>query len=261
MVRCHNCGARNNETILNCSVCGCQLPGSIEHEPEMIAVQNEQSSVTVSEGNSTRQPFAEPTITPPPHSSHRVRTPPPPSQPQQTNQPHLQQSSLQFNTPPQLEGIVISIDSEFAELPDTDWLKTIVKILIWLPLLPALLVLGVIFNALRINVFQGLIPFIRGRGQSGNNSVPVQYFRVRDDSGNELQIKRKGYLASGNIQPGDRVAIWGRWVAGTLNLSQAFNLRTNTSVVLQGAGYRWIHIIMLIVMILLIISFFASFIR
>lgn len=80
------------------------------------------------------------------------------------------------------------------------------------------------FNSLRILRF--LNPFARGE------RVPVQYFRVRDGSGRECIVRRKGVL-DGQVMAGDEVALWGRFRNGILQLSHGRNVRTRASLVLS----------------------------
>ena len=76
-----------------------------------------------------------------------------------------------------------------------------------------------------------LLLFARFRGARRETLVPVQYFRVRDDAGQEHLVRRKGHLLSGHIMPGDELALWGRWRHGVLHMQHGLILRTHTHIV------------------------------
>lgn len=162
---------------------------------------------------------------------------------------------------PDLMGTVIAADQLYHEPPDFDGFRLLNRMLLMIEFLglpflllwallkfagPFSLVLGLLglflfFKFLSpSNLFAllGIFHFLRP-GRAREDQVPVQYFRVRDRFEREHIVRRKGHLRSGNLMPGDEVALWGRWQGGILHLRSGLNLRTQAQVTVHQS-YSWV---------------------
>ena len=180
---------------------------------------------------------------------------------------------------PELVGTVIAADQVYYENPDFSWARTLNRLLLLveflgLPLLllwwllayagPLSLILGVLglfllFKFLSphnlfamLGIFHLLNPF---RRESRVAQVPVQYFRVRDSSQREYIVMRKGHLLSGNLMPGDEVALWGSLRRGTLHLQRGMNLRTGAQIALRR-DHSWALILLNLVVLGTLVGLF-----
>ena len=157
--------------------------------------------------------------------------------------------------PPQLQGIVDRIDPPSNEPIAFNWAKTLVL----LPLLPFLLSLVImveIFQSLCKVKLSGLTKplsdtFFRSIGiGSGNMNEPVQVFCVRDNVGNQYQVKIQGHTFGGSFTQGDPITIWGRWdKLGILNLEAALVHRTGVYIHLRNGKAKWQKILVVLVFI------------
>ena len=149
------------------------------------------------------------------------------------------------NPKPQLEGTVTNVRSASDEPPDFSWAKLIwafVCFLFLLPVLPILLVfvlmVFLIQTIARINLLQvftsTFLQLVAALKLTKDKKEPVQNFRVRDKSGQERDVRMKGYLRAGNISPGDVLTIWGKRKQGTLHFKKAENHQTSSSVLLKN---------------------------
>lgn len=160
---------------------------------------------------------------------------------------------------PDLMGTVIAADQVYYEPPDFNGLRLLNRVLLLLEFLglpflllwallkfagPFSLILGLLglylffkfISPSNLFALLGIFHFLRPRGRE--DQFPVQYFRIRDRSEREHIVRRKGHFTSGNLMPGDEVALWGRWRGGILHLRSGLNLRTQARVNLQP-NYSW----------------------
>jgi hypothetical protein len=164
---------------------------------------------------------------------------------------------------PDLTGTVIAADAVYYEPPDFDGIRLLNRMLFLLELLvlpfllmaallkfagPFSIILGVLglylfFKVLspsRLFALIGIWHFL-SPGRAGEEQVPVQYFRVRDRLEREHIVRRKGRFRSGNLMPGDEVALWGRWRDGVLHLRSGLNLRTRAQIAIpQSSSWAWL---------------------
>ena len=170
-----------------------------------------------------------------------------------------------------MEGTVISVDPMYEEPPDRDFAKFGLDVFALLTLTPiiiiafvAYLLLSVPLRIIRLNrlisplnplgLF-GLLAFLGiGRGRN-DNRVPVRNFRIRDQYGNEYQVRMKGYLVVGNIMPADRVSIWGKWKKGTFIFKRAYNYRIRSDVKIRQLSI-WPKIILGIISLSIVVGLF-----
>jgi len=164
---------------------------------------------------------------------------------------------------PDLRGTVIAADAVYYEPPDFDGIQLLNRILFLIELLglpfllvgvllkfagPFSIILGVLglylaFKVLspsRLFALIGIWHFL-SPGRAREEQVPVQYFRVRDRLEREHIVRRKGHFRSGNLMPGDEVALWGRWRDGVLHLRSGLNLRTRAQIAIpQSSSWAWL---------------------
>ena len=170
-----------------------------------------------------------------------------------------------------MEGTVISVDPMYEEPPDRDFAKFGLDVFALLTLTPiiiiafvAYLLLSVPLRIIRLNrlisplnplgLF-GLLAFLGiGRGKN-DNRVPVRNFRIRDQYGNEYQVRMKGYLVVGNIMPADRLSIWGKWKKGTFIFKRAYNYRIRSDVKIRQLSI-WPKIILGIISLSIVVGLF-----
>lgn len=183
---------------------------------------------------------------------------------------------------PDLVGTVIATDQLYYEPPDFDGIRLLNRLLfivefLGLPFLmlwallkfagPFSLILGLLglylfFRFLSpSNLFAllGIFHFL-SPGRAREEQVPVQYLRVRDRFEQEHIVRRKGQLRSGNLMPGDEVALWGRWQGGTLHLRSGLNLRTQAQINVQPS-YSWVWLVLNLVILSAFIGLFYEPLR
>jgi hypothetical protein len=71
-------------------------------------------------------------------------------------------------------------------------------------------------------------PFHRREDQ-----LPVRYYRLRTEEGNEHVIRLKGHYKAGNCSLGDMVTFWGRWRNGTFFARKGYNERTASKILVR----------------------------
>jgi len=170
-----------------------------------------------------------------------------------------------------MEGTVISVDPMYEEPPDRDFAKFGLDVFALLTLTPIIIIAFVAYLLLSVPLriirldrlisplnplgLFGLLAFLGiGRGRN-DNRVPVRNFRVRDQYGNEYQVRMKGYLVVGNIMPADRVSIWGKWKKGTFVFKRAYNYRIRSDVKIRQLSI-WPKIILAIISLSIITGLF-----
>ncbi len=170
-----------------------------------------------------------------------------------------------------VEGTVLSVDPPYEEPPDRDFAKFGLGLIASLTLIPVTIIAFVgyllLSIPLRIVRLNGLIAPLNPLGLfgllaflgigSGRNDyrVPVRNFRIRDQQGNEYQVRMKGHLVVGNIMPADRVSIWGKWKRGTFIFKRAYNYRIRSEVKIRQLSI-WPKIILGIISLSVIAGFF-----
>jgi hypothetical protein len=170
-----------------------------------------------------------------------------------------------------VEGTVLSVDPPYEEPPDRDFAKFGLGLIASLILIPVTIIAFVIYLLLSIPLkivrLNGLIAPLNPLGLfgllaflgigSGRNDyrVPVRNFRIRDQQGNEYQVRMKGHLVVGNIMPADRVSIWGKWKRGTFIFKRAYNYRIRSEVKIRQLSI-WPKIILGIISLSVIAGLF-----
>jgi hypothetical protein len=178
---------------------------------------------------------------------------------------------------PDLVGTVIAADAVYYEPPDLDALRLLNRALLLLEFLglpfmllwallkfagPFSLILGILGLYLffrfispgNLLALLGIFHLLRPT-RAREDQVPVQYFRVRDRSGQEHLVRRKGHLRSGHIMPGDEVALWGSWRGGVLHLRGGLNVRTQAQIALRSS-YSWVWLALNLVILSLFLGLF-----
>ncbi|MGH8546535.1 MAG: hypothetical protein ACREX3_23550 [Gammaproteobacteria bacterium] len=180
---------------------------------------------------------------------------------------HFALSSV-FTAAPDFTGTVIALDAVYYEDPDFDPARFLNRFLLLIEFLglpivllwyfmtyygPLSFVLGIlaivfffrIFSPLHLlamlGIFQHLNPFRPARERS--EQEPVQYFRMRERSGREMIVRRKGHFRDGNIMAGDEVSIWGYLRGGTLHFLKGVSLRTGASISLRS-NRSWLFLLL-----------------
>lgn len=125
-----------------------------------------------------------------------------------------------------LIGTVLNVVNAGREPPDTNFYKFFTILMIVLMLLPFVIIYVIFKIAWRI--FFGFLGFrsgsslfghffwiMVGRDHGGQSDVPVQNVIIETPSGNRVNVRIKGYLIRGSINPGDLCGLNGRWEGGT----------------------------------------------
>jgi hypothetical protein len=163
-------------------------------------------------------PPAIPTTTFQPPPPKVTPAPPPPTGqliwPAPAQPPAVATKAVLAGPPPQLEGRVIHVDGPHQEDPDFTMGIFFVKLML-LPLLIWRPALGLLL------------------GNRGSKQVPVRYLRVRDQSGQEHNIKMKGDIVRGAANQGDYLSFWGQWQNGTLVMQRGYNHQIQADIHLQ----------------------------
>lgn len=183
---------------------------------------------------------------------------------------------------PNLIGTVIAADQVYYEPPDFDGIRLLNRLLLIVEFLglPFLLLwaflkfagpFSLIFGLLGLYLFfrfispsnlfalLGIFHFL-SPARAREEQVPVQYFRVRDLSEREHIVRRKGHLRSGNLMPGDEVALWGSWRGGSLYLKSGLNLRNQAQITVQPS-YSWVWLALNLVILSVFIGLFYEPLR
>lgn len=161
-----------------------------------------------------------------------------------------------------LEGIVLSVDPPYEEPPDRDFAKISLGMIISIVLIPVTIIAFILYFLLSVplriiglhgliaplnplGIF-GLLAFLGiGKGRD-NIRIPVRNFRIRDNRGDEYQVRMKGFIVVGNIMPADRVSIWGKWKRGNFIFHRAYNYRTQSEVRIRQLSI-WPKIILAVI--------------
>ena len=185
-------------------------------------------------------------------------------------------SQLGASRNPDLMGTVIASDIA-QERPDVDGIALLNRLLLVLELLglpvvllwyllntygPVSFVLGLLalYMILRYlmpgNLLAALGIFhIIDPGRQRQRDVQAQYCRVRSGDGREHLLRRKGYLRSGHIQLGDRIAAWGRYRAGTLYFQRGINLMTHSLIEVDRGWSRFVLGLHLVILAIILAAF------
>lgn len=250
MIRCMDCGRRNDANEYACGFCGATLRS------------NHASSASPPDGNTrtSDQPrlpqFADSTMPAPFSFSGAL------ARPAQGQIPAPVHNEDKRVASAELSGRVIAAEPVIHERPDFDWCKLTTRLLWFLLLvvspfvllrtvlvhwgaLPAVFaIIGFLFllrffsptnmfSLIQLNML--LNPLRRNEAEQ----VPVRYFRVRDSHEREWIVRMKGQIDGGNIAPDDLISAWGKWRSGALALSRAYNHRTQSFVFVR-TSQSWI---------------------
>ena len=248
MFRCSNCGTDNKPTAKYCKVCGKPLP--IAQSP---AVQ--PSSLPM-----TRQPTALPQQQPQlpvPASQHysvpsrtpaRSMRPSPPRMP--TAPPLSTRLQTVINPTTNLYGIVMDDPQERRDFPPRDWSKALFIIAILILVLPpiaialatigaiicalVLLGMGAVFSCIFIplSLLIGLSGMLRGPQRA---EVPINEFRVQDQSGSVVNVEMIGKRRGGRISRGDEIEARGEWLDDRRTALRAWRVQIHRVASLGGA--------------------------
>ncbi|GEM_PF-2168071 len=269
MKRCYSCGSRNDDDAEICSECNSKFEAAVkdtEPSPPLLPVQSPSNySPGTLEILGVEQPIE--VVTPQPSlpvepvgNKHSAR-PFAPGQQHVVAGEARKPINVSVSEGAQVVGTVIQVEQTYEEPPDFDPARFSIGILLILILFPvliscfavymtcglALLIIGLggVFAALNPLNALGILYFLGLGGKAKDERVPVRNFRVRDDGGNEYQIRMKGQSPYGNVSSGDILSIWGKWRGGVLLLARAFNHRTNSMVTIRQSSWGIVLIVLL----------------
>lgn len=268
MVRCMDCGRRNDASERVCTFCGATL-----HLDQASLADGLQQPTAGRRPSLAGLPvFSEGAVpTPFPFSGTLAH----PAQVAATARVQQQDART---AKAELSGRVIAAEPAIHEPPDFDWCKLVTRllwflllvvspfillrtVLVHLGMLPVVLaIFGFLFllrfltptNVLSLLHLHLLLNPLR-RGEA--DQVPVRYFRVRDDTEREWIVRMKGQIEGGNISPDDVISAWGKWRSGALALSCAYNHRTQSYVFVRKSQ-SWIKPAATVGLILLVGIYF-----
>lgn len=245
-MRCSECGSINPDNKSQCSICGYEfLPYAREASWSPLA------------------PYEEP-VTQVQLFSRPERYP-------------LQEAGSLSHRGSQIQGTVIAIDGPYLEPPDFDLPGVLLKLLLVTILAPFIIGLFILyilisiplsiiglggvmksFNPINIliaiGLFRGLFGIPRER-----EDLPVRFFYLQDEIGNEYVLRMKGHLRSGSLALGHQITAWGKWRDNVLHTTRALNLRTGSSVIVEDTKWKWrVLMVVLVVTIILVLGLLSS---
>lgn len=233
-MRCQNCGHRNIRQATMCSNCQSPLKVSpnntLNRRVDTLTLDRDTSSLN---SNVAFEPL------------NRVLELRPP-EPEKRRRPRR---------PKSITGEIIAQETTHPEPPGFNIFYVITRLCwgilfigipflifrsFWAALGPFSLILSIVIlyytlrnlNPLNILALVHLLgffnPFHRREEQ-----LPVRYFRLRTEEGDETVVRIKGHYKSGNCAVGDLVTFCGRWRHGTFFARKGFNQRTGSKILLR----------------------------
>lgn len=252
-IRCPNCGTKYSRVdISNCEVCGFKFIQSAQRSREITSPSPEISIL-----NDPGRLFESQELYVYPEN-HRKK--------------HI------FHNKPQLEGTVVAVDGPYLEPPDLDVPGVLLKLFLFLLLMPILIVILVIYaafsiplsilglgkmatsmNPLNMLIALGLFKSLFGlRSNKGIKDVPVRFYYLEDSFGNEYTLRVKGHLRAGSVAPGHPIVVWGKWRDGVLHVKKAYNQRTRSNMIVQDNRWKWVLVGIIIFIIAMFLLSFNS---